>query len=257
MEVVSEQHKLAERTTRELEDLYESDQTVVVLLPVGSTEPHGPHLPLDVDTTISRAASAKAAEKLDTPERTPLLAPSVSYGTTACAAAFAGAISVSPGVLTPFLEEVVQDLLADGTDHVCLVNNHLEPAHDRAVRDAVTDLPEEQASVATPLKKRWARTLSEEFKTGACHAGQYETSIVLASREDQVRRNVMKSLPEVNISLSENLEKGVTDFLEMGMEDAYAGRPADATAGEGEEMLNRLATMIATEVRESLNEQES
>ncbi len=182
----------------------------------------------------------------------PLVAPDVAYGVTQCAAAFKGAVSVTAGALTAFLRDIVDGFLANGAAHVCLVNNHLEPAQDEAVRKSIEGFEPRRASVACPLSRRWARTLSSEFKSGACHAGKYETSIVLAARPDLVRDDVRARLPAVAVSLSEKLKAGVTDFVEMGLLDAYAGSPSEATADHGREQLDRLAEMIAAEILESL-----
>jgi creatinine amidohydrolase len=240
-------HRLAELTTDKLRDLLEADEPVVVLVPTGCVEPHGPHLPLETDTIISEAAAERAVPALEEAGWRALIAPAVGYGTTECGAAFAGAVSVAPDTLTAMLNDIVGGLLADGVDQVCLVNNHLEPEHDGAVR-AAADGFDEAASVATPLKRKWARTLSEEFKRGECHAGKYETSIVLAAAPDRVDRQKMAELEEVPVSLSEKLREGVSDFAEMGMADAYAGAPAEATAAHGDQMLDRLADIIVGEV---------
>jgi len=81
-------------------------------------------------------------------------------------------------------------------------------------------------SVACPLTRRWARTLSAEFKSGACHAGQYETAIVLAAAPGLVDEAARAGLPEVPVSLSERIGAGVTSFAAMGLDRAYAGAPA-------------------------------
>jgi creatinine amidohydrolase len=244
--------RLGRVTTDELGARVASGGPVVALLPVGSVEPHGPHLPLATDTIISEAAAARAAAALERRGIDVLLAPAVPYGVTRFAAGFAGAISVPPAALTAFLRAVVEGYLEAGLAHVCVVNNHLEPEHDAAVRAAVAGLPEGRASVACPLAKRWGRTLSAEFKSGACHAGRYETSLVLAADAGAVRRGLAAALPDLDVSLSEGIRAGHSTFLALGMGRAYTGAPARATAAEGEEMLDRLATMIATEVQEAL-----
>jgi creatinine amidohydrolase len=225
---------------------------LAVLVPVGSVEPHGPHLALITDTAISEGACERAAARLEHDEILARIAPSVPYGVTECAAAFPGAVSIPAQALTAYLRAVVTALLAGGADHVCLVNNHLEPAHDRAVRDAIAELPAGAVSVACPLTRRWARTLSAEFKSGACHAGRYETSLVLARDPSLVDEDARRDLPEVPISLSDALAAGVTDFVQMGLSRAYAGAPAAATAAEGQNLLDRLAEMVATEVRDAI-----
>jgi creatinine amidohydrolase len=141
---------------------------------------------------------------------------------------------------------VVDAYLAAGAIHVCVINNHLEPAQDAAIQ-AVKE-GRQGVSVACPLSRKWGRTLSAEFKSGACHAGQYETSIVLACDPSLVDSGLCDSLPDVPISLAEKLRAGTTDFLEMGLKDAYAGTPAQASAEEGRDTLQRLAEMIVGEV---------
>ncbi len=241
--------RLGELTTVELAALVAGPRPVIALLPVGSTEPHGPHLPLATDVLISEVACARAVAGLATGGVVALIAPAVPYGVTECATGFAGAVTVPGPILTAFLAAVVDGLLAQGLAHVCLVNNHLEPAHDAAVRAVARP---GTVSVACPLTRRWARTLSAEFKSGACHAGRYETSLVLASDPALVDDAVRATLPAVPVSLSQQLAAGVTTFAAMGMDAAYAGTPAEATAAEGDELADRLATMVVTEVLEAL-----
>jgi creatinine amidohydrolase len=243
---------LARATTDEIRDLLASGRPAVALLPVGSVEPHGPHLPLATDTIIRAAAAARAAAELERAGLSVVLAPAVAYGVTRFAEGFAGAVSVPAEALTAYLCAVVEGYVAAGFAHVCLVNNHLEPEHDAAVRAALAGLPPGRASVACPLTRRWARTLSDEFKSGACHAGRYETSLVLAADAAAVRDGVAASLPDVSVSLSEGIKVGKASFRAMGIERAYTGAPARATPAEGEEMLDRLAAMIAAEVNEAL-----
>ena len=221
-----------------------------VLLPVGSVEPHGPHLPLGTDTLLSEESSRRAARALRERGVAAWIAPSVPYGVTEFASGFAGAIGVAAGVLTPFLAAVAARFVAEGWSHVCLVNNHLEPAHDEAVRAAIAGLPTGRASVACPLTKRWGRTLSDEFKRGNCHAGRYETSLVLAAGREVTGEQAR--LPAIDVSLSAGIRAGKTSFLAMGLDRAYTGAPAEATREEGDLLYARLAEMIATEVLEAL-----
>ncbi|TMQ10146.1 MAG: creatininase family protein [Deltaproteobacteria bacterium] len=243
---------LARHTTASLRALLDAKKPVVALVPIGSTEPHGPHLALGTDVVISAAACVRATELFAKKgPLTAVIAPAVSYGVTDCAQGFAGAVSVPAAALTAYLAAICDGLLAQGIRHVCLVNNHLEPAHDAAVRAAVAGRGN-QVSVACPLTKKWARTLDAEFKSGACHAGLYETSIMLAAAPEMVDDAVRGVLPPVPISLSKQLDAGVTTFAAMGMELAYAGDPAAATIEEGERMILRLAEMVVGEVREAL-----
>jgi creatinine amidohydrolase len=243
---------VARMTTDELAALIKAGRPLAILVPVGAVEPHGPHLPLDTDLVISRAAAERAARALDTRGVAARVAPDVPYGVTNFAEGFRGAVSVSSSAVSAYLRGVVQGWLAAGAAHVSLVNNHLEPAHDAAVRAAIAGLARAQASVASPLSRRWARTLSDEFKRGACHAGEYETSIVQAADADAVREPIRRALPEVDVSLSDAIARGVDRFRDMGLTRSYAGAPARASAAHGEEMLDRLAEMIVAEVTEAM-----
>lgn len=243
---------LAHVTTDQLAALLR--QPAVALLPVGSVEPHGPHLPLATDTIISEAVCLRAVALVEAarPGMRALIAPAVPYGVTDYAAGFAGAISLPAAALTAYLAAVVDALLGAGFRHVCLVNNHLEPAHDAAVRAVATEVRGRAVSVACPLTRRWARTLSAEFKSGACHAGQYETSIVLAATPALVDEAARAALPAVPISLSKEIAAGRTTFAAMGLSQAYAGTPAGASAVEGRDSIERLAEMVCAEVVEAL-----
>lgn len=243
-------YALGALTTEEYAELLAGPAPVAVLLPVGAVEPHGPHLGLATDLAISEAVCARAAPRLDAEGVAAAIAPGVPFGVTECARGFAGAVSIPSDIVTAYLGAAVDGFLAQGADRVCLVNNHLEPAHDRAVR-AAAEGRQGRARVASPLDRRTARTLSEEFRRGACHAGRYETSIALAAFPELAREDVGRSLPGVEISLSERLAAGVEDFADMGLDRAYAGDPAQASAGEGEELLSRLADAVVLRVGEA------
>jgi len=245
---------LADLTYEEVAELV-SGGTAVAIVPVGSVEPHGPHLPLYTDATISETCAIRAAEELEKRDVRAVVAPTLPYGVTEYARGFSGAIGVPAGALTAMLRAIVERLLECGFHHVSLVNNHLEPAHDAAVRAAIEGLPDGAASVACPLTRRWGRTLSDEFKRGDCHAGRYETSLVLAAGKPV--RGTRADLPKVGLSLSEAIKAGKATFAEIGMDRAYTGAPAEATREEGEDLYARLVTMVVTEVVEGLEKRRS
>ncbi len=230
-----------------------TDHEVVALVPVGSVEPHGPHLPLGTDTILSEHVARGAARELTTATRIALVCPTVPYGVTLYAAGFAGAVSVPAETLTSLLVAIARGYLDGGFAHVCFVNNHLEPDHDAALRAVLPAFEEGAVSVACPLTRRWGRTLSDEYKSGACHAGRYETSLVLAAAPELVDLQAARALPALEVSLSDGIRAGRRTFREMGLDEAYTGAPAAATADEGHELTARLVTMVVTEVTEALD----
>ncbi len=252
---------LAELTTESVSDLIAAG-AAVALVPIGSTEPHGPHLPLGTDAILSGEACRRAATVLRVRGRPAVVAPTVAYGVTRYAQGFHGVLSVSEPTLVTLLTEIAGALLDDGFAHVCLVNNHLEPAHVMAVDRAATAIAEQRGgsciSFANQLTKRWGRTLTDEFKRGDCHAGRYETSLVLAARGELVHKEVAMELPTLTISLSEAIKKAqpnvAVTFGQIGMVRAYTGAPAEGTSAEGEHIYGRLVEMIVTEVSEHLDD---
>jgi len=241
---------LGDLTTDELAGALAAGRSAA-LVPVGSVEPHGPHLPLATDSLLGEEASRRAAKELRARGVFACVAPTVAYGVTEYARGFAGAVSIPAPALTALLDAIARALRGGGFSHVCLVNNHLEPAHDAAVRAAAASLAPGAASVACPLTRRWARTLSDEFKRGDCHAGRYETSLVLAAGGRVAP--CAAALPTLSTSLATEIRAGRTTFREMGLDRAYTGAPSEATRDEGDDLYARLTAMIVAEVTEGMS----
>jgi creatinine amidohydrolase len=243
--------KLGELTWVEAEAL--RARGPIVLLPIGSTEAHGPHLPLATDVILSEELARRAAEALEAEGRTVLIAPSLSYAVTDYASEFAGTVTLAPETAVSLLADVCASLIAQGFQRVCLVNSHLEPAHVATLTQACARVAERTgATVAFPdqLDRRWARTLTEEYKRGACHAGSYETSLVLAARPELVNDQVRAGLAPLPIDLAKAMKSGVRTFREAGAERAYFGDPAAASRAEGDAIYALLVTMVVTTVGE-------
>lgn len=245
---------LAKCTWPEADELF--DARLVAILPVGSTEPHGPHLPLDTDVTIAMAQSRKAAERLHAEGVRTVVLPAVQYGVTHFTDGFAGGVTIRPGTLWAILEDIVMSLEEQGVRRIVFSNGHLEPEHIAVLRGVPLDhaeLGESKAQVvfADNTRRRWAQTLGEEFASGECHAGRYESSIVLAADEGSVRQAELQRLPRKEIGLLEKMKAGVKSFREAGADQAYCGEPALATGAEGDERIEQLAEMIVTTAREA------
>jgi creatinine amidohydrolase len=242
--------RLGELSWREADELRRADP--VLLLPVGSTEAHGPHLPLATDAILSEELSLRAAAALDADGYATVIAPTLAYAITHYASEFAGTISLAPATATALLEDVCASLVVQGFARVCLVNSHLEPAHVASLSDACARV-QARTGVALvfpdQLEKRWARTLTEEFKRGACHAGSYETSLVLAARPELVHDEVRRRLAPMPIDLARAMREGKRTFVEAGAPEAYFGDPAAASVEEGNEIYARLVTMVVESVR--------
>lgn len=207
------------------------------LLPLGATEPHGPHAPLSTDTLISTGICTRAAERLRG-EIDVLVLPPLPYGVTRYGSAFPGAVGISEETLAALVADLAAQL-----DRLVLVNSHLEPEQVETLRR--TGLP-----LLDLTRRANAERLTEEFRIGSCHAGRYETSLVLADRPGLVRGDRMETLAAKIVDMPGAIAEGRTDFLAMGMDEAYCGSPAEATAGEGEQTFGTLAELLVELIRE-------
>ena len=228
---------------------------LVVLLPIGSTEPHGPHLPLDTDVTIALSQTKAAAAELARLGVKTLVLPALPYGVTYYTDGFEGRVTLRTGTLWAVLDNLVESLEEQGVRRIVFSNAHLEPAHVQVLRGVAMDhaaLTRERCQVLFPdnTRRRWAATLGEEFKSGDCHAGRYETSLVLAADPGNVRAG-RETLAPVAIDLLAKMKEGVRSFAQAGASAAYCGDPAAASAAEGRELVGALARMIVESVRET------
>ncbi len=224
----------------------------VALLPTGATEAHGPHLPLATDVVISREAAKRAARILRDEGRSALVLPPLAYAVTEYAAEFAGTISLPLETATALVRDVILGAVRTGFRGVVIVNAHLEPDNLAALRGGLEAAVAKGARAVFPdvTRKPHALRLGEEFKSGACHAGSYETSLVLAAQPALVKTERARTLAANPTSLSRAIKEGKKSFGEAGGPEAYFGFPADASAKEGAALYRELADVFATAARE-------
>ncbi len=226
----------------------------VAILPVGAIEAHGPHLPLDTDVIIAGAMARAGAARLAARGLLATVLPPLAYTAAGFAEGFAGTLSLRPETVVATLLDIADSLARHGFGMVAIANAHLDPAHlgslDAAVRKVRSGLGLRVAFPNLTLKP-WALRLGEEFRSGACHAGRFETSMVLAECPEQVRA-VMSSLPGNPESLSRAIRDGKQTFEEAGGPRAYFGYPAQATAEEGRATIEVLGEILEEAVQAEL-----
>jgi creatinine amidohydrolase len=240
---------LAEMTFVEVQ---ETAAEAVAILPVGAIEAHGPHLPLMTDVIIARAMSAAGARAMEARGiKHVVVAPVLQWTTAAFAAGFPGTMSLSPGTATAVLVDTIVSLQRTGFSRIVLANPHFDPAHLASLHEGVKLAKDVHGITVTfpdLTRKPWALRLSAEFKSGACHAGQFETSIVMAERPDLVRESIRAGLESNPASLSHAIRDGKKTFEESGGPSAYFGHPQSASIEEGRETLLTLGAILADEV---------
>ena len=238
-------HELAQLTWEEVRDL-ERDRTLVVL-PVGAIEAHGPHLPLDTDVVIARAMARAGAKRLGARDKVVLILPALAYTAAGFGAAFHGTLSIAGVTVTALVVDLARSLSAQGFQLLAIANAHLDPEHLTALNEAVKLARADRLlPVVFPdlTRKPWASRLGDEFKSGACHAGRFETSIVLTEHPTAVRENLRQSLAPNPRSLSDAIRAGKRTFEQAGGPRAYFGDPAAASAGEGSRLVETLGAIL-------------
>ena len=223
--------RLADLTSPAVEALRDP----IALWPVGAIEPHGPHAPLGTDTLISVGMCERAAARLENA----VVLPPLPFGVTRYGAAFRGAIGIREGTLRAIVLDVAEAVFDDGFRRLVIVNNHFEPEQVATLRDAAH---EAGALYLDLVRRRNAERLTDEFRRGSCHAGRYETSLVLAAAPSLVHD--AGDLPPNEVDMPAAMAAGKTDFVAMGMDRAYCGAPAEATADEGRETFETLTDLL-------------
>jgi mycofactocin system creatininase family protein len=207
----------------------------LVLVPVGSTEQHGPHLPLSTDTVIAQAIAERTAGVLSpVPAGPPLVAPAIAYGASGEHAAFPGTISIGHEALHAVIMETARSL-ALWAGRVVYVNGH--GGNVATLDAAVSRLRTEGHDVA------WVGC---GVPGGDAHAGFTETSVMLYLAPDLVgpsdevtgeTRPLAELMPDL-------VSRGVRAVSPSGV----LGDPTGASAGKGREIVAAVVVSVARRI---------
>jgi creatinine amidohydrolase len=161
----------------------------VGVLPIGSTEQHGPHLPLDVDTRIAAAMCEEAALRV-ADEIGVAIAPPLSIGVSEHHMRFPGTLSVDAGTFVELLVQTGTSLVRHGFDRLAIVNGHagnVGAMHVAAARLRLDGGARRVVHVSEwTLASEAFATLRESGPGGCAHACEYETSVYLHLDADAV-----------------------------------------------------------------------
>ncbi|MGH7521025.1 MAG: creatininase family protein [Gemmatimonadales bacterium] len=210
-------------------------------------EAHGPHLPLDTDVVIATAMARAGAKGLGARGKGVLILPALAYTAASFGAAFHGTLSISGITVTAVIVDLARSLTDHGFGALAIANAHLDPEHLTSLHEAVKL---GRADGLLPIifpdltRRPWGTRLGEEFKSGACHAGQFESSIVLREQPQSIRDAIRKSLTPNPQSLSQAIKVGKQTFAEAGGPRAYFGDPAAATPEEGSRLIDALGSIL-------------
>lgn len=198
---------------------------------------------------IAEAMAREAGSALDADGWVALLLPPIWYTAAGFADTFPGTVAVEPDTVRDLVLQIAGALKEHEITTLAIANAHLDPSHLGSLREATDAAPHGSRIVFVDLTRRAvAQRLTEEFQTGACHAGRFEGSVVLAETPELYRAEIAAQLEPNPSSLSTAIQAGHRSFEEAGGPRAYFGWPAEATADEGRETVRTLGALLAEAV---------
>jgi creatinine amidohydrolase len=246
--------RLAEMTWEEAKRAVEEDRLVIV--PVGSTEAHGPHLPLDVDTHQAGHVAELLAERVDA-----VVAPALPYSYAVTWMGFAGTVTLTAETFQQVLVEIVESLAAHGFRRIMILNAHRPNGSSvdvaaRRVIDNLTPGAELQVSALSYWEPGAARVhaLRRSRVGGMGHACEFETSFQLATRPELVHMERLEGVhaPLVGWDLVAPGEPARTYDPWPAPSEAHPaifGDPTVASAESGQAFLEAVVDALVDFVR--------
>lgn len=201
----------------------------VLLVPIGSTEQHGPHLPLGTDTAVAVALADAVARRCDGV----VVAPAIPYGSSGEHEGFAGTLSIGQPAIELLLVELCRSA-SETFRRVVLLSTHGGNAE-----------PLQRALATLQREGRDVRALAPDW-TGDAHAGQTETSLMLAIAPGLVRSE--RAQPGDTRPLEELIGALRTRGVRGVSRNGVLGDPAGAGPEQGRALLEAAAAELATEL---------
>jgi creatinine amidohydrolase len=237
----------------------------IALWAFGVVEQHGPHLPTGTDIYIPSARLRVAKKLLAEDGIEALIVPPFYWGVNHVSASFPASFRVRPEIMVGLMTDVIDSLGGDGFRHLFCVSGHGDALHNKAVLEGVTrgSRPGGVQAAFVADGGLFARigadandphalaTLPDPTPAPAgpfadVHAGDWETSLMLALNPEVVRRERITGLPPTNLTADDLAvwRKGHDDARRV-TPDGYLGDPASADAARGRADLIRDARAIA------------
>lgn len=243
-------YRLAEMTWHGLGDAVQGEATTVIL-PLGATEQHGPHLPLGTDTVRATALADRLAERLGPGA---LVAPALPFGCSDEHAGFPGLLGLDHETLARVVLDLARRLAAWGARRIVLLSAHggNDAALDLALKLLEQELPHLEVWTNGGLETVAPAALEVALREGVAanalglHAGEGETSEMLHLRPDLVRME--QAAPGFTGGMEAVLDALREDGLRAVTKSGVLGDPSRAEAWRGGRYLDALADAFADDI---------
>jgi len=215
--------------------------TDLAVLPVGSTEQHGPHAPLGTDCLTAEAVATAGAEAYQAETGVDVLvAPTIPVGIAEEHAAFDGTLWVSPDTFRAYVRETVASLAHHGFDRVVIVNGH--GGNTDALRELTGEISRHDDAYAVSFT--WFDSVDSELPMG--HGGPRETAVLRHIRPEIINEEQIEAASEGGSEgwgewvAGVNLAHDSAEFTDNGV----VGDPSDGTAEQGEQLVDDAAAAL-------------
>ncbi len=228
-----------------------ADGATTVILPLGATEQHGPHLPLGTDTIRAAALADRLAERL--PDS--LVAPALPFGCSDEHSGFPGLLGLDAETLARVILDLARRLAGWGARRLVLLSAHggNGEALDIALALLRKELPDigvwanDNLETIAPALLEVARRDGISANAVGLHAGEGETSEMLHLRPELV--SMHRCMPGFTGDMEDVLDRLRASGLKPVTASGVLGDPTHATAGRGSRYLNALADDLAAALR--------
>ncbi len=238
-------------TWKEVKELL--TDTDLVIIPTGSTEQHGPHLPLGTDSLIALEVSIRVGKLLKAP-----IFPILDIGHSIEHLSFPGSISYTPETMLAVIRDISTSLTSHGFKHLVFINGH---GGNQAVLELSIQWIRNNlkfwaylfniGEIAQERGMRKSKIMVQDKHRSVLHADKIETSMVLSIAPDKVKQTRTESKPgkkKSKISESSFIGSLGWNAEDMG-ESGVIGDPRGATSVEGSALLDYVAARIAEGIK--------
>ena len=234
---------LADAAWPDLSSYFDSES--IALIPLGSTEQHGPHLPEGTDHLIAEAFAREAADRTGF-----LRTPPVRIGVSPHHQQFPGTMSVDPPAFRDYVESFTRSLTTHGIDRVIYVNAH--GGNVNHLREVGRRLREDGTAFA--VEWMWDESIPEQvnaaFEHNGPHGGPKETALIQHLHPDLVHEDRLAWAVEEGVRDVEGYDglrkHGARTFYDSidNTESGVLGDQTEATAEKGEELFEAAAEQL-------------
>ena len=219
-------------------------QRQAAIIPVGSIEQHGPHLPVSTDSDIVSEVAKRVSEKCNF-----LLLPTITYGVSFEHAPFFN-LSVKNSTLQQLLTDICSSLLSNKINTVFILNGH--HGNQNALRSVGQKIERQLKKKTKVFVFSYWHFMKQEFD----HAGFVETSLMLAISKKVKMKNAKKGLITNKLSHKEKLRlsKLASKSFPSVTKNGVWGDPRKATVKEGRKILSEIIKSIVRTSQTCLTE---